>query len=114
RFASLSASQKRRRSTGVIAGAVAVGPGLVARQAAEYQHIVLHWRERLQDRGQIEISPFLGRRPLFHVTAVGDVDERHPSRSSGFGSNFRRTQREQGFKEGQGNDRSHASQDRTP
>jgi hypothetical protein len=36
--------------------------------------------ERLQDRRQLEASPFCARREVLHDDAVGHIDKRHPLR----------------------------------
>src|SRR5262249_29795460 len=64
---------------GVVAGTVAVGAGLVAGQPAEHVHVLFVRVERGQRAGQL-LDRALGlRRPLRHVDAVGDVQDRQPS-----------------------------------
>ena len=51
--------------------AVAVGPGLVAGQAAEDEQVVAERGQRLEDGRQLEVGPFGRRRPVGHVAPLG-------------------------------------------
>ena len=53
----LAAGQERRRGAGVVAAAVAVGPGLVAGQAAQDEQVVLERSQRLKDRREARSRP---------------------------------------------------------
>ena len=78
RLARLAAGEEGSERTGVVAAAVAVGAGLVRREAGEDGEIAAIRRDGLKDRGQLGGQIALGlRRPVHHVLAVGDVEEGH-------------------------------------
>ena len=52
----MATGQKRGRSARVIAGAVAVGRGLIVGEAGEDEQIVLDTLERFEDVGQLEVA----------------------------------------------------------
>ena len=79
-LARLAAGEKGGHGPGVIAGAVAVGPRRVERQAIEHQQVLLEGGQRLQHRRQIEVAAQFIRHPLIEIDAVGDVDEGHARR----------------------------------
>ena len=77
-LARLAAGQERGQGAGVVAGAVAVGPGLVGRQAGEDEQVVLDRRRAARgSRGSSTVGALGLRRPVGHVDAVGDVEEGH-------------------------------------
>ena len=51
------AGEKGRHGTGMIAGPIAVGVGLVAHQPADHHELVLQRRQRTQRRRQLVVAP---------------------------------------------------------
>ena len=76
----VAAGQKAGHGAGVVAPAVAEGPRRVQGQAAQDEEVVLDRAQRFEDRRQLEAGAERSRRPVGHVDAVGDVEERHAQR----------------------------------
>ncbi len=74
-LAGLLAGEESRQAAGMVAGAVAVGAGLVQRQAAEDIQAIFIGRQRFKNLGQVERFAELLRCPFLHVRAVGHVEE---------------------------------------
>ena len=77
RSCGLPAGEERGLGAGVVAGAVAVGPGLVERQPAEDVDVVLEGLQWLECGRQFA-ERLRFRCPGRHVHAVGDVEECRP------------------------------------
>src|SRR2546428_4052 len=107
-FARLTPGEERRRSASVVAGAVAVRPGLVVGQAADDLEIFPERLQRLENVRQLVIGADGFGRPVFHVRAVRNIDESHSAgkRRAGFsragGEQFHRWQH--GLEHRQGDD----------
>ena len=114
-FLRLAAGQEGRRGPGVVARAVAVGPGLVAGQAAEDEQVLPERGHRLEDRRQVEAGPLGLGRPVGHDGAVGHVEEGHPPRRPGRrdGAGGERP-RQHRLQEREGHDRADAPEQRPP
>src|SRR5262249_23126457 len=117
----LAAGQEGRRRPRVVAAAVAVGPPLVAGEAAEHEQVVLERGQRLEERRQGETGPLARRRPTAQDRAVGHVDERHSARylrtdRTGTGDVRGKCSRRggHGLEPRQGDDRTDAPQDPPP
>ena len=80
RLAGLGAGEKCRQGPGMVAGAVAVGLGLLLRQVRVDRELPRHPAERLEGRGEIEAGPDLLRCPILHVDPVGDIQEGNAAR----------------------------------
>ena len=74
----MAAGEISRRGAGVVAAAVAHRVGLFVREAGEEREILLKILERLEDHRQLVILAEGRRRPILHVFALRNIDERQP------------------------------------
>ncbi len=75
-FFGVTTGEISRRGAGVVAAAVAQRVGLLVRQAGEEREILLEVLERLEDHRQLVILAEGRGRPILHVLALRDIDER--------------------------------------
>ena len=104
--------QPRRAGPRVLAVAVPERLGLPVGEAGHHREAVAVRGQRLQDGGQLEPRPGLGRRPLLHHRAVGDVDEPQPADGARRGPGLGREGGHHGVEQGQGDGGAQAPQER--
>ena len=76
----VAAGEKAGHGAGVIAAAVAVCPRRVQGQTAQDEQVVLEACSGSRIAGSSKSGASRSRRPVGHVDAVGDIEERHAQR----------------------------------